>query len=59
MMPLIAMLEFAMLSSGLARSAMMALPLASEIEIESVLLLASPSKATMPTSVSTLPVLAV
>ena len=57
--PAIEMVELAILLSGLALSAITALPRASIEDIESLALLASPSKETIATSDSTLPTLAV
>ena len=59
MIPANEIVEFAMLLSGLARSATSALPRPSTIEMESLALLASPSNETRATSENTFPLLAV
>ena len=59
MIPASEMVELAILLSGLAVSAITALPRESIEDIESLALLASPSKETIATSDSTLPTLAV
>ena len=58
-MPARETVELAILLSGLARSAITALPPGSITDIESVALLASPSKETSATSDNTLPAFAV